>query len=239
VLTARLLDAGARVLAVEVDPRLAALLEDLFADRENLTLIRADVLRGKHHLNPDVLEALGDEEPWRVVANLPYQVASPVTADLVALPRPPFEILVTVQAEVAERMASPPGRPEYGPLAAVLALAGGVERIRDLPPEVFWPRPKVRSAIVRIRPDAARRAAIEDWRGLEAFLRAAFHHRRKTLRQGLAAGGRPGAETSSALRKLGHEANVRAEDLAPGELAALWRALRGGGQAAEEGRRSP
>ena len=113
----------------------------------------------------------------------------------------------------------------------------GIERRRDLPPQVFWPRPKVRSAVVRIRPDPERRDGWGDWRALEAFLRAAFHHRRKTLRQGLAAGGGgafDGADVSAALGKLGLEASVRAESVPAESLVALWRELGAPGHRAAE-----
>ena len=141
-----------------------------------------------------------------------------------------------VQAEVAARLGAGPGTRDYGPLAAALALAATVDRRRDFPPDVFWPRPKVRSSIVRIRPDPARRQAHASgpggWPGLEAFLREAFHHRRKTLRQGLTLAGRPGPEVSRALASMGLAEDVRAEAVAPEVLAALHRRLEdeGGGE---------
>jgi 16S rRNA (adenine1518-N6/adenine1519-N6)-dimethyltransferase len=227
-LTARLLEAGARVMAVEIDEKLAALLVHLMEEHPALTLLVADILEAKHRLNPEVLAHLDEMRhggPWRVVANLPYQVASPFTADLLGLPEPPKDILVTVQAEVADRMLAQPGTSEYGPLAVVLSLAARVERCRDLAPEVFWPRPKVRSAIVRITPDPIRRARWGDWSRIEAFVRDVFHHRRKTLRQGLIKAGWPAERVSGGLDRLGMDGSVRAEALSPERLVEIGQEL--------------
>jgi 16S rRNA (adenine1518-N6/adenine1519-N6)-dimethyltransferase len=228
ILTERLLAAGASVVAVEVDPAMADLATELLDDPPGLLLLRTDVLRGKHRIEPAVLEAVDRIRaggPWRVVANLPYQVASPVTADLVALADPPRDVVVMVQAEVADRMIARPGSPAYGPLAAALALAARVERLRDLPPDVFWPRPRIRSSVVRIRPDPATRDARGSWPAAEAFLRAVFLHRRKTLRFGLTAAGHDASRVDAAIRDVGLAPDVRAEAVSPEVLDRLRRSL--------------
>jgi len=229
VLTDRLLEAGARVVAVEIDTDLHALLEELLGDDPGLTLLRRDVLASKHRIADEVLHAVDTTRngaAWRVVANLPYQVAAPVIGDLIGLPEPPTEILATVQFEVADRMASAPGRSEYGPLSVSVALAASVELLRPLPPDVFWPKPKVRSAVVRVRTDVARRDALGDWRALESFVRLAFRHRRKALRGGLRkATELDDATLDAGLAAAGVEPGVRAETLGPAELLRLGREL--------------
>ena len=230
ILTDRLLDAGAFVVAVEIDADLHALLQEQFAGEGRLALLHRDVLESKHRIAREVLDAVDAARAggaWRVVANLPYQVAAPVIGDLIGLPEPPVEILATVQLEVADRLASPPGRPEYGPLSVAVALASSsVETLRTLPPDVFWPRPKVRSAVVRIRPDVRRRDAAGDWGAVETFLRRAFRHRRKALRGGLRhAAGVDDATLDAAFAAAEVDPGARAETLSPETLLALGREL--------------
>ncbi len=200
------------------------MLEDLVGEHPGFRLLVADILRGKHRINPLVLDALDSiraGEPWRVIANLPYQIASPFVADLVGLPTPPRDILVMVQTEVAERMIAGPGSRDYGPLSATLSLAARVERRREFQPAVFWPRPKIVSATIRIVPDPVRRDGLGDWSVVEAFLRDAFHHRRKTLRQGLILEGWAADTVSEVMESLEVDAGTRAENETPECLAAL------------------
>ena len=186
VLTELLLDRGARVLAVELDRGLDPLLRDRldpFADRFELML--ADVLESKHAINPAVLDRLGDE-PFQLVANLPYQVASPLLAEL-ATHVPTFTRgLAMVQREVADRLAASPGSKQYGPLTVTVQAQCSVRRALTLKPGCFFPPPKVDSAVVElVRRDAPLTA---DPDRLARLLQTLFSQRRKQLGRTLGRG---------------------------------------------------
>jgi 16S rRNA (adenine1518-N6/adenine1519-N6)-dimethyltransferase len=221
-LTAKLLGHAGAVLSVEVDPAFATLVNEGLGGRPNLVLLHADVLAGKNQLNPEVLQALRELRERsgctqvKLVANLPYAVATPVVANFL-LSGIPFErMVVTVQWEIAARLLATPGSKDYGALAVLVQSVADVELVRKLPPAVFWPRPQVESAIVLIRPSAARRAHVGDVQRFCVFLRDLYAHRRKNLRGGLA--GFPGHPfTKEAidrkLAELGIDGSARAETL--------------------------
>ena len=221
-LTARLAEHAGAVLSVEVDPALHALARELVGDRPNVRLLHADALRNKNDLNPAVLDALADLqrqagcERVKLVANLPYAVATPVIANLLLSDVPVERLVVTVQWEIAGRLAARPGTADYGALSVLVQSLADVELVRRLPPAVFWPRPKVDSAIVCIRPRAEKRDRVGDPLRLRTFLRDLYAHRRKNLRGGLL--GFPGKrfrkeEVDRKLAELGLDGAVRAETL--------------------------
>jgi 16S rRNA (adenine1518-N6/adenine1519-N6)-dimethyltransferase len=223
-LTVRLAEQAGAVLSVEIDPDFSAMTEEAvapFGDR--VALIHADVLRNKNELRPDVLRALDDLQARsgcsrvKVVANLPYAVAVPVISNFL-LDRPPERFVVTVQWEIAERLLARPGTRDYGALAVLVQSLAEVDLIRMLPPAAFWPRPQVASAIVRIRPDAGKRAHVGDVHRFRAFLRDLYVHRRKNLRGALAGSPRGRVakdEVDRKLAELGLDGTVRAETLDP------------------------
>lgn len=237
VLTERLSAAAAHVVTCEIDPRLAQLARDRLVDRENVALVEGDALAGKHRFAPAVLEAVAAalaHAPggrFLLVANLPYCVATPVISNLLALPRPFDAAVVTVQREMAERMTAAAGSSAYNGLSVWIGAQCRGEIVRTLAPSVFWPRPKVESAIVRLDLEPARRAAIEDLDRFHDFVRDVFCHRRKLLRGVLArlAGGRDkeaGREAAdAALAAAGLAADVRAEDIPPDTFVRLGRAF--------------
>ncbi|MGZ4649164.1 MAG: 16S rRNA (adenine(1518)-N(6)/adenine(1519)-N(6))-dimethyltransferase RsmA [Kineosporiaceae bacterium] len=215
-LTLALLDVAAAVVAVEIDPVLAAALPATVAERRpdaagRLTVHAADALR---------LESLPDPQPSALVANLPYNVAVPVLLTVLeAFPsvRPG---LVLVQAEVADRLAAGPGDPAYGVPSVKAAWWARVRRAGSVPRAVFWPVPNVDSGLVafeRREPPASRagRAAVF------ACVDAAFAQRRKTLRAALAvlAGSADAAER--ALRAAGVDPRARGEQLGVEAFAAI------------------
>ena len=161
---------------------------DRLIESDTVTLIDGDVLAGKHRFAPAVLEAVATAVAaspggrFLLVANLPYCVATPVISNLLALPRPFDTAVVTVQREMAERMVAAAGSSSYNGLSVWVGSQCSGEILRILPPSVFWPRPKVESAIVRIDLEPARRAAITDLGRFHAFVREVFCHRRKVLR---------------------------------------------------------
>ncbi|MDP6439822.1 MAG: 16S rRNA (adenine(1518)-N(6)/adenine(1519)-N(6))-dimethyltransferase RsmA [Candidatus Brocadiia bacterium] len=154
-LTARLADRARAVVSVEIDPGLYAAALDRLAGLENVTLVNADFLARKHLINPEVERALrqaAGDGPFKVVANLPYQISSPGIINLLEWEPQPAEIDVMLQAEVADRLTAGPGTPQYGPLTVFAAYWADVERLMKVPPSAFWPQPQVGSAFVRITP---------------------------------------------------------------------------------------
>jgi 16S rRNA (adenine1518-N6/adenine1519-N6)-dimethyltransferase len=149
-------------------------------------------------------------------------------------------MVVTVQKEVADRMAAPPGSGAYGALSLIVQAHGAVEVLRRVPPEVFWPKPKVVSAIVRIVPDPARRGQIRDYGAFREVVRASFAHRRKTLANSLAASGIPGGKVERLLAACGLAHTARAEGLGLANYVRLANQLDsldlGGRRVEDEGR---
>jgi 16S rRNA (adenine1518-N6/adenine1519-N6)-dimethyltransferase len=222
-LTVRLVQAAGAVVSVEVDPAFAVMTDEaVSAHRDRAALIHADVLKNKNELNPIVLRAVEDTRQRartvfvKLVANLPYAVATPVISNLLLSDVRIERMVVTVQWEIAERLMAAPGTKDYGALAVLVQSLADVTLVRRLPPTVFWPRPKVDSAIVKIMPDTAKRAAVGDVLKFRNFLRDLYAHRRKNLRGGLVsmAGrgfGKP--EVDEKLAELGLDGRVRAETL--------------------------
>jgi 16S rRNA (adenine1518-N6/adenine1519-N6)-dimethyltransferase len=218
-----LLAAGAgAVVSVETDRAFFDLTREAVHDRTNVTVIHADILRGKNQLNPEVLAPLVEVRQQRrygrlkLVANLPYVVATPVISNLL-LSHFAFERMVgTVQWEIAERLTAHPGTKAYGALSVLVQSVAEVEMVRRLAPSVFWPRPQVASAIVMIRPNAAKRERVGDVQRFRHFLRDLYVHRRKNLRGalvGLPSERRDKGEVDRKLAELHLEGTVRAEEL--------------------------
>ena len=228
-LSERLSRAAQHVVTCEIDPRLACLARDKLIDCDNVTLVEGDVLAGKHRFAPAVLaaveSALAAAPGGRLllVANLPYCVATPVISNLLALPRPFDTAVVTVQREMGERMTAAAGSHSYNALSVWIGAQCRSELVRVLPPSVFWPRPQVDSAIVRLDLEPDRRAAIGDLARFHDFVRDIFCHRRKVLRGVLVrlaaqkTGDKDGAKriVESIYTTLGFAADIRAEDIPP------------------------
>jgi 16S rRNA (adenine1518-N6/adenine1519-N6)-dimethyltransferase len=238
-LTARLCDQAGAVLSIEIDFAFYEMVREILHGRDNLTLVHADVLKNKNEIRPEVfaqIEELRQRfhcERVKLVANLPYAVAVPVVSNFLLSELSVERLVVMVQWEIAERLSAQPGTKDYGALAVLAQSLAEVEPVRRrLPPAVFWPRPKVASAIVRIRPNAARRAHVVAMAGsvgaFRNFLRDLYTHRRKNLRGGLAAapsGRRPREEVDRKLAELAIDGTVRAEDLDPEQHLRLCRAF--------------
>ena len=227
-LTGPLLEAGARVLAVEIDDRLLADLRRTLGDHPHLELLHADALAGKHRLEPAVLDRLPESGPWQLVANLPYAVSAPVLVVLSELANPPTRMSVLVQLEVAERICAQPGTRDWGPISVRLQAAYDVQLGRSVGPGMFWPRPKVDSAVAHLtrRADAP---AAEDLARLSDLCSGLFQRRRQALGRvlGELLGSRDRA--SGLLEELGIDSGLRAETLDLVQLRGLadsepWRA---------------
>jgi 16S rRNA (adenine1518-N6/adenine1519-N6)-dimethyltransferase len=229
-LTTRLAEAAGAVLSVEIDRDFHALASEAVEKLDHVRLLHADVLENKNRLNPDVLFALDElrqrYQPQRIklVANLPFAVATPVISNLLLSDVPIERMVVTVQWEIADKLAAVPGGKEFGALSVLVQALADVEIVRRLPPSAFWPRPAVDSGIVRIWPQAAKRAAIPDVQRLRVFLRDLYSHRRKNLRGGIL--GIPGGlhdkpAIDAKLAGLGFTGGERAETLSVEQHLAL------------------
>jgi 16S rRNA (adenine1518-N6/adenine1519-N6)-dimethyltransferase len=219
-LTEELLQRAARVVAVEIDRDLAALLRSRFQDRPNFTLIEGDALAGKHELNLALLAAVGDAaargETAKLVANLPYNIASPLVIE--SLIAGVSLLAFTVQKEVADRLRAPAGGDDYGPLSVMAQSLAKVEVLRTLPPQAFWPAPKIDSSLVRLtRHDRLGSAART--RAFGTFVHGVFSFRRKTLRKALT---QAGHDADRALSATGLDGKIRPEVLTPEQLLQLF-----------------
>jgi 16S rRNA (adenine1518-N6/adenine1519-N6)-dimethyltransferase len=204
-LTRALLEAGARVTAVEKDDRFRPLLEDLAAAAPPgaLALVFADALAA----DETVLSA---GEPAHVVSNLPYNVGTPLLIKWLTGPWTPASLTLMFQKEVAQRIAAQPGTGAYGRLSVIAQATCEARAVMDVPARAFTPPPKVDSAVVRLTPRADRPSP-ERLSALQAVTAAAFGQRRKMLRQSLKA---LGGEALIAAAGLDPQARAETVDVA-------------------------
>lgn len=201
-LTAALLARGVKVIAIEKDRELAAMLV-----REGLTVVAGDALRIEWPHVP------------KIVGNIPYYITSPLI-DKALTPPLPERVVFLVQAEVAERLAAEPGGKVYGALSVGVQALCRVEKLFTIAPGSFKPPPKVRSAVVRLTPRADPLVRQEEIGAFRTFVTACFSQRRKQLKNAV-----PGL-SSSELEQLGIDPTLRPERLPP---EAFVRMLRGRG----------
>ncbi len=234
-LTTRLAQQAAAVVTVEIDPQMFQLASEELHRFDNVIMLHVDALRNKNRLNPAVLEAVAAQlaavpgRRLKLAANLPYNIATPILGNLLGEAAPPQTMTVTIQKELAERIAARPGSKDYGALSIWVQAQCRVEILRILPPEAFWPRPKVSSAFLQITLDESLRRRIPDREFFHEFVRAMFFHRRKFLRSELASvvKGRLGKpEVDALLAQLNLDGTVRAESLEVDAMLALCEAVR-------------
>jgi len=214
VLTVYLADRVARVHAVEIDRGLQPHLQARLAGHDNVSVVYGDAL------NVDLVAF--DPAPDKLVANLPYQIATPIVVE--SLDRLPTVQLwcVMVQREVADRFVAQPSTKAYGAVSVLLQLSAERTGFHPVSPEVFRPRPNVDSALVAFR----RLSLPRDYARIKEVVGAAFAHRRKTLANSLSTAGLVRRDdVFRALEQIERPPNVRAEELAPPEFAALTAAL--------------
>ncbi len=206
-LTLALAQAGATVLAVEVDRHLVPVLRSVVAGAPGVTVVEADA----RHLDWSAMAALASPgAPWQLVANLPYNVATPLVINLLESAAQLRSLFVMVQRAVGERMAASPGQKAYGAVSVKVAYWARATVVGTVPPTVFVPRPAVDSALVRIdRLDTpAVPASTVSYARLCAVVGAGFGQRRKMLRRALA-----GVVPAEAFAAAAVDASARAEDL--------------------------
>lgn len=229
-LTTSLAQHAAAVVTVEYDRNVFGLAKEYLQGCRNVTMINADALKNKNRINPDVMAAVEQklaEDPERqlkLVANLPYNVATPVISNIIASELPWAAMVVTIQLELALRMtAQPKVSSNYGALSVWLQSQCHVKILKKLGPQVFWPRPQVDSAIVSLRPDPERAALIKDRAFFHDFVRDAFAQRRKHLRVSLSNAYRnlDKSAIDAVLQEQGLPHDCRAEQLDVETLVAI------------------
>jgi len=186
-LTEALAQQAGKVIAVELDRILCTIAQTQLAKTENVEIINTDILEKKRTLSSPVTEAIElarKEYSGRLllVANLPYNVASPVILNLVTGPTVADAMCVTVQRQVAERMTAVTGSSEYGKLSILLTATGDVKTIRVLKPTVFWPQPQVDSAMITFARQNEKVARIKNIQLFSQTVNLFMGHRRKMLK---------------------------------------------------------
>lgn len=222
MLTDALVESGAVVIACEIDTNLAQLLRDRFENR--ITLIEGDALEKGRALTKSAVNAIAGRL-FKMVANLPYQIASPLMADLVLNHSNCVGQCVTIQKEVADRLLAAPGTDDYGPLGIIVQAFSRVEKISVVPPACFWPPPQVTSAMIAIhpipaespdRPSQNTTISITDRPAFARFITTLFSKRRKQL------GSIFGRDTPL---PAGIDQNARPEKLTINQLIELFSAV--------------
>ena len=224
-LTLGLLESGARVTAVEIDPALAGALPATVASRTAVTPDRLTVITG------DALRIAIPGEPEVLAANLPYNVAVPLLLHLLESLPSLIHGIVMVQAEVAQRLAAPPGSRVYGVPSAKLAWYADARVAAPVPRTVFWPQPRVDSALLTWR---RRAAPAGDRRATFAAIDAAFSQRRKTLRAALTRWAGSAQDAERLLRAADVDPGARGESLAVNDFARIAMQRRAGIEAGTE-----
>ncbi len=222
-LTALLAERAGAVVSVEIDARMHQLASEELFGFDNVVLLQLDALRNKNTSRRRTCwrpsRSDWQRRPgarFKVAANLPYNVATPILTNLLECPTPPVSMTVTIQKELAERITASPGTKDYGALSIWIQCQCRASWCGSCRRRVFWPRPKVTSAILHIERDEERRRAIRDPRFFHQFVRSLFLHRRKFLRSVLVASyketlGKAGVD--AILAELGLPAGGRAEEL--------------------------
>lgn len=218
-LTAALARAGARVIAVEVDGRFIKVLQEVCAPYPSVRVVHADAMALAPEMLPDA--------PEKVVANLPYSIASPLLINLLeaGIGR---RFVVMVQHEVAGRIVAPPGSKSYGLLSVAVQARAAAAVVARVPPSAFFPPPEVSSAIVRLEVREEPAVPRHLMPALMAVVRAAFGQRRKMLRSALqCVRGHtlPADEVESLCRAAGVDPRRRGESLSIHEFSRLARAF--------------
>jgi 16S rRNA (adenine1518-N6/adenine1519-N6)-dimethyltransferase len=209
-LTWGLLERAKHLDVIEIDRDLARALENDARARSGLEVHVENVL------DTDFIRLRGSGEPLRIVGNLPYNISTPLLFRLLTQRAAISDMYFMLQKEVVDRMAAQPGTKDYGRLTVMIAAVAEVEALFDVGPGAFQPRPKVWSAIVRVRPTASPRFDAGREGVLRTLVTTAFSHRRKTLRNSLM-----GLLSAQDIESCGIDPQLRPETLAPSQFGLL------------------
>ena len=216
-LTQGLAETGARVVAVELDKKLPAVLAETLKGYDNVTIVPGDILK----LNISEILGLPNGSRFKVVANLPYYITTPILMTLLEQ-RLPIERLVTmVQKEVAVRMTAHPGSKDYGALSVAVQYFTVPRMVMDVPPRAFLPAPEVTSAVIACHVQGVPTVQPADEKLFFRLVRAAFGQRRKTLLNALTGAGLTKEMSRAGLTAAGIAENMRGEQLSLADFARL------------------
>ena len=206
-LTAMMAAQAAAVVTVEIDGHLFELASEELVDLPNVTMLHLDALHNKNRFDDRVMDAVGQQlaagpgRRLKLVANLPYNIATPVVSNMLLCPHVPHSMVVTIQKELADRMTAQPSTKDYGALSVWMQSQCTAEMVRVMAPTVFWPEPKVTSAILRLVVDP--RAPGRDSRS--AVLSPAYQGAISSPPQ-IPAGQRPGGHEAPSHQAAGRRA---------------------------------
>ena len=221
-LTALMAAEAGVVITVEIDAHLHQLAREELASVDNVLFLKQDALRNKNNFDDRVLQTIREQlafdpnRQFKLVANLPYNIATPVLSNLLLTDIVPVTMTATIQRELAERIVAKPSTKDYSALSIWIQSICTAEIVRIMPPSVFWPRPKVESAIIKITHQPERRAEIPDIRFFHTFVRSLFFHRRKFLRSVVLSAFKGKLEkphVDTVLQALNFSPDARAEQL--------------------------
>ena len=213
-LTQGLAEAGADVTAVELDKKLPAVLKETLKAYDNVRIVPGDILK------VNIPEIMG-EGPFKVAANLPYYITTPILMTLLERHLPITQMVTMVQKEVAERMTARPGSRIYGALSVAVQYYTEPEIVLDVPPRSFIPAPEVMSVVVSCRVRKEPAVKVSDEKLFFRVVKAAVGQRRKTLMNALKVGGFPKEAVRDALETSGIDPTRRGETLTLAEFGRL------------------
>ena len=216
-LTAALAEKAAQVIAIEIDKDLFPIIERRMAGYSNFELVAGDAMK----VDFDALAAKYGAKKYKVVANLPYYITTPIVMRLLEEGFSASELVIMVQKEVADRFLASPGTKAYGAITAAIHYYGEVSRAFNVPRTMFTPRPEVDSSIVKIKRYENKPFTADDEKLLRRVIKAAFGQRRKTLNNALKALGLPKDELDKTLQRAGIDAARRGETLSVEEFVRL------------------
>lgn len=210
---------GATVTAIEIDPSLVQLLRER-RDLDGVEIVEADAMRFS-------FDDYASRGAWRLAANLPYNVGTPLVAEISKLRNPPERMVVMLQKDVVDRLVARPSTAAYGSLSIIVAARMQVHRAFTIGRSHFYPRPNVDSSVVVLEPLRSR-PNIDDFERFDRVVKAAFAYRRKTLANSLSHALQiPRERTVAALKRLELDPETRAEQLDLTAFAELTRELAG------------
>ena len=224
-MTQYLADSARAVAAVENDNTLIPILKDTLKDWDNVNIIHGDILKTD-------IQKIADEKNQgkaiKVVANLPYYITTPIIMGLFESHVPVESITVMVQKEVADRMQTGPGSKDYGALSLAVQYYAEPEIVANVPPNCFMPRPKVGSAVIRLKRHKEPPVQVQNEKLMFRLIRASFNQRRKTMANGLKNSQELNytkEQVESAISACGLPLNIRGEALSLEQFAALTNAF--------------
>ena len=224
-LTQYLAESAKSVVAVEIDRDAVEVLKATLSPYDNVTVINKDIL--KTDINRLSME-YNDGKPFKVVANLPYYITTPIIMSLLEDEAPITSVTVMVQKEVADRMDAAPGTKEYGALSLAVQYYADTYLAANVPPNCFMPRPNVGSAVIKLTLHDDKPVKVNDEKLMFKLIRASFNQRRKTLQNGIANDKTltfSKEDVSAALEEIGISPSIRGEKLSLNEFAKLSNVL--------------